>query len=890
MTWNGSPSTRSLWLAGLVLVGVLLAFQALRFALVFRAVRRTPFVQDRVALVPVEAIPEQERAILQADADALTRLGFVAHAALAIEMRTETGPVTVHGLVYEHPPTRTYVTLRANREAWIKLACLGDFANYTADGRHIETASHALYAVPSLPRRVELEAPLVPTIEARWELHRARLAGLAQPCLSLSPTEGVARMRAFFGELAAHLRALGWLREHRATGELRYTLRGAWAVTRAALAEMRRWQRFRPAEASPLSPAQAALAFEHAAAQAPSQRLGRLGKLALLLASAALFSLSFGAVFSWELVPVLLLVLLLHEGGHWLAMKWLGYRDLSVYFLPLLGAATVGHKPEARPLQKVAVYLAGPVPGLVLGLAAGYASLAFGSTSLFTFAIVALVLNWLNLLPIAPLDGGRILEVLWLERLPRARVGFLLASGLLFATLSDVLLGILAAVVLLFVPGEWRFARLIGLLRADRQGANPLSLPQVFARLMEVYPKTQPMAQHAIAKRALEAFDASPPGLATALAGSLLYLASLALPLAFAAALMVGTIPLPTPLGWAPSAAQKVAPDWETDLHTAASPEARWQVLTDAGHWHLERGDATSATAFFTRALGVAEALPDGWTLRVRSHFARASAAEAPEPALADYRALVGLLTETDEETVALKAEALERITDLDPGLTPAERADLYAQALALYPASAEASGRLALLRVGLAQLLDANGQPVQAEQVLRAGLLASTTGQAPDAKFPTVVVQLAWFLIAQDRSDEAVTLLEPYAAAVAGVWPLEGEVLTALAWAHLASGPHERALATLETIPAPPSLWPFGKAEPPLSHELDRAACLKAADDPGLEAALQALAERLAQPQARPAYLALSAQRLQLEPWQARRSRAHQEVLRALEDRPPRR
>lgn len=891
MDWLAEYRTH--WLAGLVLVGALLAVKALRFALVFRAVRKTPFVQDRVVLVPVDAIPEQERAILRADAETLTRLGFLPHAALAMDVRTDAGPITQHGLVYVYPPTRTYVTLRANREAWIKLACLSDFANHTADGRHIETASHALFAVPSLPRRVELEAPLLASIEARWEHHRARIAGLAQPCLSLSPAEGVARMRAWFAELAEHLRGLGWVRERAPGGELGYTPAGAWAVTRAVLAEMRRWQRFRPTGSNPMSPEQATLAFEHAEANAAGQRLGRLGKLALLLTSAALFSLTFGVAFSWELVPILVIVLLLHEGGHWLAMKWLGYRDLSILFLPLLGAATLGHKPDARPLQKVGVYLAGPVPGLVLGLAAGYTSLALGSTTLATFAIVALVLNWLNLLPIAPLDGGRILEVLWLERFPRARVGFLLISGLTFAALalalSDALLALLAAVVLLLVPGEWRFARLIRLLHAERGDASAVSLPRLFARIAEVYPaKTAQVERHAIAKRALEARQASPPRLATALAGSLLYLASFALPLAFAAAVLVGTVPLPPP-GWSSDSTHGVAPDWEAQLR-AAAPEEHWRVLTEAGHWSLDQGDAASATAYFTRALILAEDLQHGQAQRASSLLARADVAETPEAALADYRAVVGLLGETTADTAALKAEALERIADLDPALTSTERADLYAEALALHPESAAAPGRLALLRVRLAQLLDASGQPGQAEEVLRAGLVVSDPEQAPDPGAHSLAVHLAWFLIAKDRSDEAVTLLAPHASAVADVWPFAGEVLTALAWAHVAAGRYEMALATLARIPAPPSLWPFGKWEPPLPEQLDRAAVLKAADDPGLEATLAVLGKRLAETQTRESYLALTAQRRQLDAWQAQRWRAHHEILGAVADRSPQR
>ncbi|NIQ53385.1 MAG: hypothetical protein GWN71_08095, partial [Gammaproteobacteria bacterium] len=50
---------------------------------------------------------------------------------------------------------------------------------------------------------------------------------------------------------------------------------------------------------------------------------------------------------------------------------------------------------------------------------------------LFDFGITAVVLNYLNLLPVMPLDGGRIVQALFLGRFPRAQAAFLLGSGLL---------------------------------------------------------------------------------------------------------------------------------------------------------------------------------------------------------------------------------------------------------------------------------------------------------------------------------------------------------------------------------------------------------------------------------------------------------------------------
>ncbi|MCU0835213.1 MAG: hypothetical protein MUC77_12405 [Chromatiaceae bacterium] len=884
---------RAYWLSGLVVVGALLAFKGLQLALIFRAVWTTPFAEDRVALADPDEIPPQERAIIEPDAAALRDLGFVEECALATDLRAPTGATRVHSFVYRHPETKTYVALRANREAWIKLACLSSFVNYLSHGRHIETASHDLYAIPSLPRRIEVEAPLFASAAERWVFHRGRLSGLTDEALTPTPEEGIALGRALCAEIAEHLRRLGILREDPNRGALRYTLRGAWAVTRATLAEIRRWRRFNPQKAPTLSPEQEALAFEHAQMAEDGRRLGRLGKLVLLVGSAALFSLAFGVAFNWELAGMLLIVVLLHEGGHFLAMKSFGYRDLSIFFVPLLGAATLGHKADATPGQKLWVYLAGPVPGLVLGALALVAGLAAGNSTLLTFAIVALVVNLLNLLPISPLDGGRILEVLWLERFPRVRVGFLVLSagglGALAMLAQDFILGGFALLLLLFLPGEWRFARLIDRLRAEARRAGPVSLPRVFAQLRELYPTgTKAFERHAIAKRAVEALQARAPGLAMALSGTLVYLASFALPIGFAAVLLAW----PTQYlesGWRAALSDPVpgpaAPDWEAAFHGAATPEDQWRVLQEAGDWYLEQEDGATATAYFDRALAAAGALPDGRGESARSLVARASAAEEVASALADYRAAVGLLAEPEPGDAPTQAAALEGIADTDAGLTAEQRAELYAQAIALYPQGPTSSVRLTSLRARLAQLLDQGGRVAEAEAVLRAGIIEPAPDGTPDFATATLRVQLGWFLIAHGRSAEAISLLAP-AVREAPMGSSDGEALTALAWAYHGAGRYAAALDTLERVPRPPALLPFLGAELPLPAELDRVAGLKAANDPGLADALAALGRRLDE-QGRRRYLEQTALRMQYAPWQALRWRAHQDVLKALAQGP---
>lgn len=47
---------------------------------------------------------------------------------------------------------------------------------------------------------------------------------------------------------------------------------------------------------------------------------------------------------SYKILLLVTLVVLIHEMGHFLAMRFYGYNDLGVFFIPLLGAYVSGHK------------------------------------------------------------------------------------------------------------------------------------------------------------------------------------------------------------------------------------------------------------------------------------------------------------------------------------------------------------------------------------------------------------------------------------------------------------------------------------------------------------------------------------------------------------------
>ncbi|WP_395750265.1 site-2 protease family protein [Prosthecobacter sp.] len=103
--------------------------------------------------------------------------------------------------------------------------------------------------------------------------------------------------------------------------------------------------------------------------------------------------------------------LLLHECGHFVAMKCFGYRDVSMFFIPFFGAAVKGRKKDVLPWQEVVMTLAGPLPGIFLGVPLLLLSTQEGHSWLNEIAFMLIVINAINLLPIKPLDGGRFFEI-----------------------------------------------------------------------------------------------------------------------------------------------------------------------------------------------------------------------------------------------------------------------------------------------------------------------------------------------------------------------------------------------------------------------------------------------------------------------------------------------
>ncbi|HOX05075.1 MAG TPA: site-2 protease family protein [Planctomycetota bacterium] len=128
-------------------------------------------------------------------------------------------------------------------------------------------------------------------------------------------------------------------------------------------------------------------------------------------------------------IAVIVGVLLLHELGHYVGMRLFGFKDVRMFFIPFFGAAVSGVNRGVPSYKRALVTLLGPVPGLVLAVALGLASMFFPVAILWHIAVLFFVINAFNLLPFLPLDGGRLIHEVLLQRNRHVEAAFRVLSG-----------------------------------------------------------------------------------------------------------------------------------------------------------------------------------------------------------------------------------------------------------------------------------------------------------------------------------------------------------------------------------------------------------------------------------------------------------------------------
>ncbi len=340
-------------------------------------------------------------------------------------------------------------------------------------------------------------------------------------------------------------------------------------------------------------------------------------KSALFLLSVIVASLTFKIAFSWQTVVILLGVLLVHELGHLIGMRIFGFKDTQILFLPFLGAVTIGDKDDATPLQKIIIYLLGPVPGIIGGLVAGYVYLVTNHQIWYEISLMAIILNYINLLPILPLDGGKVLEALIFIRFPRVQTVLYIVNALvlvaLYYFLNDRLIMFISISFFLAIPQQWLFgnavAKVTKLLPNEHDRFTRLKA--IFQVLKQpTFAKLSVPDRHLLTKKLLSHFSNAQPGITLMMIGTVMYVFLLGFPIYG----VVGWV-LATQRGWFSHVSENkvVEPiNWEEKIKKAGTPDQKWEALIGAGDSELGDEEETSKKAedYYLQALTIAETFP----------------------------------------------------------------------------------------------------------------------------------------------------------------------------------------------------------------------------------------------------------------------------------------
>ncbi|OGA65084.1 MAG: peptidase M50 [Betaproteobacteria bacterium RIFCSPLOWO2_12_FULL_67_28] len=194
--------------------------------------------------------------------------------------------------------------------------------------------------------------------------------------------------------------------------------------------------------------------------------VGKLGKFLVSGGTMLLSVFTYAFVFGWSYAVGFVALLLTHEMGHFLAARRRGLKVGLPTFIPFVGAWIELKDQPLDAETEAFVGIAGPMLGSAAAFVCYIAAQDSGSRLLMALAQAGFLLNLFNLIPLSPLDGGRIVSVI------SPRIWFLgvpLLVGLFFWIPSPIL--ILIAVIA--APQLWSAFKNRALLDSEYYRATP---------------------------------------------------------------------------------------------------------------------------------------------------------------------------------------------------------------------------------------------------------------------------------------------------------------------------------------------------------------------------------------------------------------------------------
>ena len=139
---------------------------------------------------------------------------------------------------------------------------------------------------------------------------------------------------------------------------------------------------------------------------------GKLGKVFITGGSMLISIVAYSFIFGWWYAIGFVLLIFIHEMGHYMAARQRGVNVGVPTFIPFIGAWIALKEQPVDVENEAYIGFAGPFVGTFAALIVYYLSRVYDSNLLLALAYSGFFINLFNLIPISPLDGGRISAVL----------------------------------------------------------------------------------------------------------------------------------------------------------------------------------------------------------------------------------------------------------------------------------------------------------------------------------------------------------------------------------------------------------------------------------------------------------------------------------------------
>jgi Zn-dependent protease len=138
----------------------------------------------------------------------------------------------------------------------------------------------------------------------------------------------------------------------------------------------------------------------------------KFGKFFGTFLSMILMIAVYGSMYGWWYGIGFVLLIAVHESGHMFAAQKMGLATSAPMFIPFVGAfISLKDQPMDAKTEAIVAF-GGPVLGSIAALACLMVGIQYSSPIMLALAYSGFMLNLFNLVPLHPLDGGRIVTAI----------------------------------------------------------------------------------------------------------------------------------------------------------------------------------------------------------------------------------------------------------------------------------------------------------------------------------------------------------------------------------------------------------------------------------------------------------------------------------------------